>query len=97
MGPDCSVGKPRDRLLTHSILVFHCLLAGGKNLVFTLGIRGTWVGPVVPFLTLTSLAVESAALEDETKTQMIVLVPVPLWFHHHKWMTGPGGLILLAL
>lgn len=40
---------------------------------------------------------ESAALENEKKTQMIVLVPVPLWFHHHKWMTGPGGLILLAL
>lgn len=97
MGPDCSVGKPRDRLLTHSILVCRCLLAGGgKSRLYTWDTRdlGRSYGTL---LTLASLAVESAALENEKKNQTVVLVPVPLWFHHHKWMTGPGGLILLAL
>lgn len=98
MGPDCSVGKPRDRLLTfpHSNLVFHHILAGWKSRLYTWDKRdfGQSYGT---FLTLVSLAMESSVFENEKKNQMIVLVPVPLWVHHHKWMTGPGEMILLTL
>lgn len=49
------------------------------------------------FLTLVSLALESVVFGNEKKNQTIVSVPVPLWFHRHKWMAGPGGILLLAL
>lgn len=66
------------------------------NLVVTRGIRGILVSPMVPF-SLVSLAMEFVVFANEKNNQMIVLVPVPLWSRHHKWMTGSGGMLLLAL
>lgn len=100
MGPDCSVGKPRGPLLSfsHSALVFRPI-SGWMGISSSPSAWDKMVFDQIygAFLTLVSLALEFVVFGNEKKNQMIVLVPVPLWFHCHKWMTGPGGILRLSL